>query len=112
MNVAALSNDREAGRQELAAVHGSRHRIEEVLKEGKQEVGLGQYEVRSWTGWHHHMTLSLLALWFLQLERGEVGKKNVGDHGGASASAAEQAAGEEAGKRGGDQPRDQSRAAA
>jgi len=32
--------------------------------------------VRSWVGWHHHMTLSLLALWFLQTERLRLGKKN------------------------------------
>jgi SRSO17 transposase len=58
--------------------HGARHGIEEVLEEGKQEVGLGHYEVRSWTGWHHHMTLTLLALWFLQLQRLQLGKKKSG----------------------------------
>lgn len=73
-----LSNDREATRGELARVHGSRHRIEELLEQGKGEVGLSHYEVRSWTGWHHHMTLSLLALWFLQWERLRLGKKNAG----------------------------------
>lgn len=77
----ALSNDREATRGELARVHGSRHRIEELLEQGKGEVGLSHYEVRSWTGWHHHMTLSLLALWFLQLERLRLGKKNAGGDG-------------------------------
>jgi SRSO17 transposase len=50
--------------------------VEEVLEQGKQEVGLSHYEVRSWTGWHHHMTLSLLALWFLQLEELRLGKKH------------------------------------
>lgn len=80
-----LSNDREAKRGELARVHGSRHRIEELLEQGKGEVGLSHYEVRSWTGWHHHMTLSLLALWFLQLERLRLGKKNTGGDGVASA---------------------------
>jgi SRSO17 transposase len=74
----ALCNDREAKRGTLARVHGARHRVEELLEQGKQEVGLGQYEVRSWVGWHHHMTLSLLALWFLQLERLRLGKKNTG----------------------------------
>jgi SRSO17 transposase len=54
---------------ELARVHGEHHRVEQSLQEGKGEVGLGQYEVRSWVGWHHHMTLSLLALWFLALQR-------------------------------------------
>lgn len=57
-------------------VHGRRHGIEELLQAGKGEVGLAHYEVRSWRGWHHHMTLSLLALWFLILERDRVGKKN------------------------------------
>jgi SRSO17 transposase len=49
--------------------HGQRHWQEAALREGKSEVGLDEYEVRSWVGWHHHMTLSLLALWFLALER-------------------------------------------
>jgi SRSO17 transposase len=62
----------------LVRVHSARHRIEESLEEGKQEVGLGQYEVRSWVGWHHHITLCLLALWFLVLERRRVGEKNTG----------------------------------
>ena len=55
--------------------HGRRHGIEEMLQAGKGEVGLGHYEVRSWVGWHHHMTLSLLALWFLVLEKGRLEKK-------------------------------------
>ena len=103
-----LSNDREASRGRLAGVHGSRHRIEELLEQGKGEVGLGHYEVRSWTGWHHHMTLSLVALWFLQVEKLRLGKKNTGGdrgagavdlHGVVAASAAECGS-----HRGGDQP--------
>ena len=67
----------------LVYVGSERHRVEEVLQAGKGEVGLGQYEVRSWVGWHHHMTLSLLALWFLTTERRRVGKKNTGVDGAA-----------------------------
>jgi SRSO17 transposase len=63
---------------ELAAVKGARVRVEEALQLGKGEVGLSHYEVRSWVGWHHHMTLSLLALWFLCLEKTEVEKKRRG----------------------------------
>ena len=77
----ALSNAHQARRPELARVHGARHRVEELLEEGKQEVGLGHYEVRSWVGWEHHMTLSLLALWFLQTERLRLGGKNPGGDG-------------------------------
>jgi SRSO17 transposase len=60
----------------VVEVHGRRHGVEELLQAGKGEVGLGHYEVRSWVGWHHHMTLSLLALWFVTLEKGRLGKKN------------------------------------
>jgi SRSO17 transposase len=80
-----LSNAHDAPRAELARVQGTRHRVEELLQEGKGEVGLGHYEVRSWRGWHHHMTLSLLALWFLQTERLRLGKKNTGRDGAAGA---------------------------
>lgn len=82
----------------VVVAHGYRHGVEELFEEGNQEVGLSHYEVRSWTGWHHHMTLLLLALWFLQTERLAVGKKKSGDHsvpgaadlhGVAAASAAE-----------------------
>jgi SRSO17 transposase len=77
----ALSNaGPEVPLRELVRVRFSRHRIEEVFGGAKGEVGLGQYEVRSWVGWHHHMTLSLLALWFLILERRRLGGENpVGD---------------------------------
>jgi SRSO17 transposase len=65
---------------ELVRARSSRHQIEEVLEEGKGEVGLAHYEVRSWVGWHHHVTLALLALWFLVLERGRMGGENSSGH--------------------------------
>src|SRR3990172_13346222 len=57
--------------------HARRHQIEQMLEEGKGEAGLDHYEVRSHVGWHHHMTFSLLALWFLSLERRVMGKKGT-----------------------------------
>jgi SRSO17 transposase len=71
--------------RQVVVAHGRRHGVEEVLQAGKGEVGLAHYEVRSWVGWHHHMTLSLLALWFLILEKGRVGEKNPGHNGAADA---------------------------
>jgi SRSO17 transposase len=65
---------------ELVRVQRQRHRIEEVFEAGNGEAGLDHYEVRSWVGWHHHMTLALVALWFLCLERRHIGGKNPGDH--------------------------------
>jgi SRSO17 transposase len=49
----------------LARVAGRRWTIEECFEAGKQEVGLGDYEIRSWQGWYRHITLALLALAFL-----------------------------------------------
>ena len=40
---------------------GSRWRIETAIEEAKGLVGLADYEVRRWDGWHRHVTLSLLA---------------------------------------------------
>lgn len=54
--------------EELARVVKAEHRIEDCLKRAKSEAGLSDYEVRTWMGWHHHQTLSLIALWFLILE--------------------------------------------
>jgi SRSO17 transposase len=45
----------------LARTAGARWSIEGSFEAAKQEVGLADYEVRSWTGWHRHATLSLLA---------------------------------------------------
>ncbi len=47
---------------EIVGAIGARWTIEDVFKLAKGQVGLDQYEVRSWTGWHRHTTLALLAL--------------------------------------------------
>ncbi len=39
--------------------------VAEAFGEAKGEVGLDEYEVRSWHGWFHHITLSMVALVFL-----------------------------------------------
>jgi len=71
-----LSNaPKEVPLAEVVHARGALHGVEELFLEGNQEVGLNHYEVRSWTGWAHHMTLTLLALWFLQLEKLRLGNK-------------------------------------
>jgi SRSO17 transposase len=45
----------------LAKTAGARWSIEGAFEAAKQEAGLAGYEVRSWTGWHRHITLALLA---------------------------------------------------
>ena len=49
----------------LITVTGRRWPIEECFEVGKQNLGMGDCEVRSWTGWHHHLTLVILAHFFL-----------------------------------------------
>jgi SRSO17 transposase len=50
---------------ELVRVAGMRWTIEECFEAAKGEVGLDQYEVRSWHGWYRHITLSMFAHAFL-----------------------------------------------
>jgi SRSO17 transposase len=45
----------------LVAVAGSRWAIEGCFALAKGDCGLDHYEVRSWTGWYRHVTLSLFA---------------------------------------------------
>jgi SRSO17 transposase len=75
----------EASLEQWVRRHARRHQIEQMLEHGKGEAGLDHYEVRSYVGWHHHMTLSLLALWFLSLEQQAMGKKDAGGDGAAGA---------------------------
>lgn len=55
--------------EELVRVAGRRWTIETAFEGAKQEAGLDEYEVRSWTGWYRHVTLSLLAYAFLAVTR-------------------------------------------
>ena len=59
----------------------ARHLVEEAFERAKGEAGLAHYEVRSWVGWHHHITLAFLAAWFLELERRRFRDSGAHDHG-------------------------------
>lgn len=52
---------------ELAATASMRHEIEQVFEETKSELGLADYEVRTWHGWYRHITLCILAHTWLSL---------------------------------------------
>ena len=60
--------------EQLIAVAGRRWAIEECLELGKGDCGLDEYEVRSWTGWHRHITLSLWALAVVATIRAKVAR--------------------------------------
>src|SRR3954447_8870414 len=53
----------------LVRVAGTRWTIESCFEAAKGEVGLDEYEVRSWIGWHRHVTLAMLAHAYLAAVR-------------------------------------------
>ncbi len=53
----------------LVRIAKSRWKVEQDDQQLKGELGLDHYEGRSWVGWHHHVTLVMLAHAFLTLEK-------------------------------------------
>ena len=64
----------------LAHVGGSRWRIETEFETEKSDIGLDEYETRTWAGWHHHVTMCLLGGAFLLGLQQDWGKKDAPDH--------------------------------
>ena len=64
----------------LARVGGSRWRIETEFETAKSDVGMDEYETRTWAGWHHHIALCLLAGAFLLSLQQAWGEKDAADH--------------------------------
>ena len=62
--------------QEMVEAFGARWTVEQCFEEGKGEVGLDEYEVRSWHGWYRHITLSMLSLALLTALRAS-GEENA-----------------------------------
>jgi SRSO17 transposase len=58
-------NPNRAGPGELVNVAGARWPIEECFGSSKNETGLDNYQVRTWTAWHRHITFAMLAHTFL-----------------------------------------------
>jgi SRSO17 transposase len=74
-------NPNHAGFGELVNVAGARWPIEECFGSGKNEIGLDNYQVRTWSAWHRHITLAMLAHTFLTItahhtKKGAVNKPN------------------------------------
>ena len=64
----------------LAYVSGSRWRIETEFETEKSDLGLDEYETRTWAGWHHHVALCLLGGAFLLSLQQAWGEKDAPDH--------------------------------
>ena len=64
----------------LSYVGGSRWRIETELEPEKSDVGLDEYETRTWAGWHHHIAMCLLGGAFLLSLQQAWGEIDAPDH--------------------------------
>jgi len=75
---------------ELVRIAGIRWAIEVSFEDAKQETGLDEYEVRSFTGWYRHITLSMLAYALLNVLKGNakeaVKKAGLSGRGASPAS--------------------------
>lgn len=55
--------------QRFAYMQAQRYWVERAFQEAKSELGMSDYQVRKWSGWHHHMALVMLSLSFIVKER-------------------------------------------
>jgi SRSO17 transposase len=73
-----LSNAPTSARLSLFVwLSGIRWAIEQCFEETKSELGMDHYEVRKYTGWHHHILTCLLAHFFLWHLKIRLGKKSI-----------------------------------
>jgi SRSO17 transposase len=61
------------GLADLVTVAGTRWAIEETFETAKGQTGLDHYQVRQYTGWYRHITLSMLAHAYLTVTRSKKG---------------------------------------
>jgi SRSO17 transposase len=54
---------------EIASRQGQRVFVERIFEEGKNQIGLGDYQIRSWQGFHKHMTLCFMAFYYVALQK-------------------------------------------
>jgi SRSO17 transposase len=54
---------------DLARMAASRFWVERALQDAKGAAGMGEYQMRGWMGWHHHMAMVMLAMIFMLRER-------------------------------------------
>jgi len=73
--------------EKLVQIAGTRWTVERCFEESKSEVGLDQYEVRSYCGWYKHITFACLALALLTvLSANSLNKMTIQQHNPSSSS--------------------------
>lgn len=68
--------------EQVVQVAGTRWQVEQAFELAKGEVGLDEYEVRTWVGWYRHITLAMFALAYLTLVRVHAQQAQQGRQGG------------------------------
>ena len=61
----------------LVWLSGLRWSVEQCFEETKTELGMDQYEVRKFPGWHHHILTCMLGHYFLWHLKIRLGKKST-----------------------------------
>jgi len=67
----SLCNDRgnRYSDADLLYMQMQRYWTERSFQDAKNELGMAEYQVRTWTGWHHHIALTVLAMLFMLTQR-------------------------------------------
>ena len=55
--------------ERLAVMQGQRFWVERGFQDGKSHCGMADYQVRGWSGWHHHMAMVMIAMLFMAEQR-------------------------------------------
>ncbi len=53
----------------LVYMQSQRHFVERAFQDAKTEVGMAQYQTRSWEAWHRHMALVMMSMLFFLKEK-------------------------------------------
>lgn len=59
----------ETSLERLTQMQGQRYWVERSFQDAKSECGMADYQVRQWSGWHHHMAMVMIAMLFMAEER-------------------------------------------
>ena len=55
--------------EELAFFQAQRYWVERNFDDGKNELGMSDYQIRGWKSWHHHHAIVLMAMLFMLKEQ-------------------------------------------
>lgn len=65
----SLTNMKQESLLTIAKRQGQRVFVEKIFEEGKNQIGMGDYQVRSWAAFHRHMTLCFLAFYYMTYQK-------------------------------------------